>query len=164
MTVNRSTSGVSRCIFAIFILSFATFDSYAQSFDKTRVIETRNAVYVELAGNGYGNSVNYERMLGDRMYARAGVGYFTILSAQGVTLPLMAGALVGQTEDRLELGAGVTVSLSKDLLSSEVVATGTFGYRYQRRNGGFLFRVGLTPFWGKDGLKAWGGISMGYRF
>jgi len=76
----------------------------------------------------------------------------------------MVNTLLGQGKDRLEVGIGTTISVNKDLLDSEVVATGTIGYRYYQRQGGFMFRIGITPFWSSDGMRAWGGISVGYGF
>ena len=45
-----------------------------------------------------------------------------------------------------------------------VGGTATIGYRYQPSNGGFLFRIGFTPFFAEDGFAASGGISLGFSF
>jgi len=44
--------------------------------------------------------------------------------------------------------------------------TGRVGYRYQKPNGRFIFRIGFTPLYELDGneLHPSGGLSFGYGF
>jgi hypothetical protein len=44
-----------------------------------------------------------------------------------------------------------------------IIGTGTLGYRYQPPQGGFVFRVGITPMVGQR-LILIGGISAGIAF
>jgi hypothetical protein len=45
-----------------------------------------------------------------------------------------------------------------------VTGAAAIGYRYQPTNGGFLFRIGLTPWFHSGGAKISGGLSLGVAF
>jgi hypothetical protein len=150
----------------------------------------KNAVYAELLGNAILYSVNYERRFSDVVAARLGFSYFGLSAsvsdatssasarANFFLFPVMANFLVGGRNNKLELGVGalaLIVSGSAEGVSfgEKVTATGaaaavagtaTIGYRYQPRDGGFVFRVGATPIIGKGGALPWGGISFGGAF
>jgi len=93
---------------------------------------------------------------------RIGIGIF----------PITASYLVGAGSHRLELGAGPLLVMAGGNLeeygtvSTDGFAgmTSTFGYRYQPADGGFLFRIGLTPFYSDGRPQIWGGLSLGYAF
>jgi hypothetical protein len=145
-----------------------------------------NAVYFELGGNAIAYSVNYERRLNDTWSGRAG---FMIVSASGVDvdtgdevdvsvaiIPLMANALVGRGTHRLELGIGPLFAIGGgeiedaelgevDEFSAAGLAgvTSTFGYRRQPRDGGFVFRASLNPFY-SERVQLWAGLSVGWAF
>jgi len=148
--------------------------------------KANNLVYLELLGNGGLYSINYERMLGKDLSARAGFSYFSIgagvsdgqttssAKASIYTAPLMVNYLVGGKNHKLEAGAGATVvyvsasakgaGISSSAEGVGVVGTGTVGYRYSPMDGGFVFRVGYTPMFGKGGYQSWGGMSFGGAF
>jgi hypothetical protein len=150
------------------------------------VVSARNAVYLELGGNGIAYSVNYDRRFGNVWTGRAG---FMIFEASGIDestgnevdvsiaiIPVMANALVGKGTHRLELGIGPLFAMAGgdiedanvgevDEFSSAGLAgvTGTFGYRRQPADGGFVFRASLVPFYsGRPQL--WAGLSFGWAF
>jgi hypothetical protein len=146
----------------------------------------RNAVYFELGGNAILYSVNYERRLNDTWSGRAG---FMIVSASGIDedtgdevdvslaiIPVMANALVGRGTHRLELGIGPLFAIGGgqiedtelgevDEFSAAGLAgvTSTFGYRRQPRDGGFIFRASLNPFY-SERVQLWAGLSVGWAF
>ncbi len=143
----------------------------------------KNSMYLELLGNGGLYSLNYDRMLSNNFGVRLGVSRigFDIATLDqdpdadgkiGVsTLSLMTNYLVGQGKNCLELGIGAMAAFaSADVdgvggVSGEgLSATGTIGYRIQPLDGGFLFRVGFTPAYNKDGFSTWFGISLGAAF
>lgn len=147
----------------------------------------KNAVYLELLGNGGLYSVNYERALMDRVTARIGFSYLSLGASSTdstgqqtnakltfITAPVMANYLVGDRNHNLELGAGALlvyaggeVSGSGTGASAEgvgVAGTATVGYRYQPVDGGFLFKAGFTPIFNQNGFAAWGGLSLGGAF
>lgn len=131
-----------------------------------------NAVYAEALGNGVYYSVNYDRMLNDRLSVRVGV-----MAAGSVGAPIMMNYLLGFGSHHLEVGLGVVFLTSADVASSGLhlhqddlsttMATCTFGYRYQSPGGGYVFRAGFTPLFSfsfdRNGLP-WAGASFGYSF
>jgi hypothetical protein len=158
----------------------------------------RNSLYGEFAGNGLIYSVNYDHLLSDVIGARIGVSYTAPELVSLTTFPVQAYYLIGlgSGSSKLEFGLGVTVFLQREyqsfsfaaapddqLKDNNVLGTATVGYRYQRADGGFIFRVGFTPFFGKFSHEKdfgpfgpaaeyedvfrfvpWGGISFGYGF
>ena len=153
-----------------------------------------NSVYLELLGNGLFYSINYDHLFTESFGGRVGAGYISPAWVSTGTFPLMAYYLIGSGNSKLELGLGANVILQPEnqsfsFASAEdeefegtgVLGTATVGYRYQRAEGGIVFRVGLTPFFGnfvKETLlpsyqyvkedvfrfRLWGGISVGYAF
>lgn len=111
--------------------------------------QAKNALYVELLGNGFLYTVNYERLLQDDVWLR--IGFETVNWTEGglfsegehhelVAVPLMVSRLFGSRYGRLELGLGVVPNTL-----TGVSATATAGFRFQPPDGGFLFKVGFTP-------------------
>jgi opacity protein-like surface antigen len=146
----------------------------------------QNAVYFELGGNGIIYSVNYDRRFNNTWTGRAG---FMVISAQATdtdtgdrvdvslgVFPVMINALLGRGTHRLELGVGPLFAAGGGQIENADVGqveefsgaglagvTGTFGYRRQPLDGGFLFRAGLVPFY-SGGPQIWAGISAGWAF
>ncbi len=132
----------------------------------------RVAVYAEAGGNARTYSLNLDYRLSERSAVRAGVSVL-----DGVAVPLMANFLIGEEQHFLEIGLGAVVLSTTDLardfgvaegedvVLSHVVGTGTLGYRYQRPEGGLVFRAGLTPSLSFSiGPKLAFGASLGYSF
>ncbi len=158
--------------------------SYGQSdFSGT----TRNNVYVEILGNGGLYSVNYERIVVAHFALRLGFGawkaadWFSDRKSAIIAVPVMGNLLFGERKSKWELGAGflfghrnlTSISGNSKTGSSIFDLTGVIGYRYQPSSGGFLFRIGLTPFYALNseeiaypgkGLFLSGGVSIGYNF
>jgi hypothetical protein len=136
----------------------------------------RNAFYVELLGNGLLYSLNYDRLFADQISGRVGImliGAANDTSAAGViAAPILANYLFGRGNSHFEAGIGITlmsgavenVEEIEEEGFSGAVGTATLGYRYQRPGGGFVFRAGLTPFFGGGGILPWFGLSFGYGF
>lgn len=156
------------------MLALAPSTSTAQTAD--------NAIYLELGGNGLLYTLNYERTFAPEWSGRAGLFWFTVdatgeqntsASATLNLIPLTANYFVGESH-RLELGGGpllLRASASAEgpgLTVSEsgfgLGGTATVGYRYQQLDGGFLFRIGLTPIFTSNGFTPWAGLSLGYAF
>jgi hypothetical protein len=164
----------------------------AQEGDEGRSVHpdartAHNALYVELLGNGLFYSLNYERIFGDSVAARIGVGYFSVsvtgtsggesasANASILTLPLMVNYLgIGSRSHKFELGIGVLLiyaSGSVDTLAAEsdgsgvgIVGTGSLAYRYVPYDGGFNLKVGLMPLFGSFGFLPWPGLALGAVF
>lgn len=145
-------------------------------------ITARNAVYVELLGNGLLYSVNYDRLFTDNVSGRIGAMFVAGEDEEGdsgyaLITPIIASYLFGQGSSKFEAGLGVALGYASvdgldfgeegagvDESGAGVIGTGVLGYRYQRPDGGFVFRVGLTPLFDDSGFAPWFGVSFGYGF
>jgi len=136
-----------------------------------------NSFYLEVAGSGGLYSVNYDRLFTENIGMRIGFTYFSadwfgfFSDVDILLIPATLNYLVGSGKHKLELGAGpVFASGSMDFFGSDPVSgsgvgwTGTIGYRYQKNEGGFMWRIGFTPFLGGGQFVPLGGISLGYSF
>jgi len=138
----------------------------------------RNAVFFELLGNGGLYSFNYERMLTESLGLRVGFATWDSSdlwfegtpSDRYTTVPVTVSYLLGRGERKLELGGGVTFG---DADFTFRTLTAIVGYRSQPPGRGYLFRVGVTPFYSFDdeeeaypdpGFTFSLGVSFGYRF
>ncbi len=155
---------------------------------------SRNSIYVELLGNGLLYSANYDHLFTEAIGMRVGVGYFPYHEVRLGAFPLMGYYLIGSGRHKFEVGLGICVILQREgqgfawmsapddeVRGNTVLGTATLGYRYQPADGGFVFRAGVTPFFGNFRreisplyyvdeyenvfkLQMWGGISLGYGF
>ena len=143
------------------------------------------AAYVELGGAGIA-SINYDMRVmkkNDGLGFRVGIGGFSINDGSYKTtalfVPVGLNYLLGKDNKHFfELGAGATfVSLKEKNTFNDPYYQNTndkfnstfghlyFGYRVQPEDGGFLFRAGLTPIFGKGYfVPYWAGVSFGYAF
>ncbi len=160
------------------LLLCLTVNSFAQTAAKS--------AYVELGGPGLA-SLNYDMRLQkkeDGLGFRVGVGGFSVKSTydngydkQSVLfVPIGLNYLLGKDEKHyFEFGAGATIVSAKDTYNNGNSTEGDkfnstfghlyFGYRVQPKNGGFLFRAGLSPVFGKGYFIPYlPAISFGYKF
>jgi hypothetical protein len=145
------------------------------SFAKDEKV-AKNCIYLEFLGNGLMYSLNYDRMLSNSIGFRIGAGFFSTNDRDSddhltvATFPATLNYIKGKGKHKFEIGAGVmllTVSGNIDLFDFEgsgLAGTATFGYRYQPKKGGFVFRIGFTPLFGEFGFLPFGGLSLGYSF
>ena len=140
----------------------------------------RNSIFVELLGNGVLYSLNYDHKFFDHASARIGFSYIPLSGGsssnpddrvQVLLVPILVNYLVGNGNSRLELGAGPLLAGVSANVENETINgvgnggfTGTIGYRLQPRDGGFLFRIGLTPIISAELFQVWGGLSLGATF
>lgn len=144
----------------------------------------RNAIYLEFLGQGILYSLNYDYRVTEHFSLRAGFSQWSIdppfiLSTKEVRLtlfPLMVNYLSGSGTSNFELGIGIvpaSVSLQEQDVffgietegeDNRILGTVTIGYRAQPRDGGFVFRVGLTPLFTFDRILPFGGVSLGLTF
>lgn len=134
------------------------------------------SVYFELGGAGLA-SINYDMRFQnkeDGLGFKVGVGGFNVDGESALFVPIGLNYLLGKDEKNyFEIGGGITIVSYKDNYffndnSSNFTSSfghAYFGYRLQPKNGGFLFRAGITPIFNKDGfIPYWAGISFGYKF
>jgi hypothetical protein len=143
---------------------------------------------LEILGNGGVYSLNVERKLGSNFYGRVGVGtwenenFFEFGESSFVVFPVMGNMLLGKGSSKLEIGAGFLFGRynfesafgeENDREATIFSFTGVVGYRYHNPAGGFMARIGLTPFldltgdenaYPDTGLFLSGGVSVGYSF
>ena len=150
--------------------------------DLTRT--AKNTLFVELLGNGLFYSLNYERFVTDDIAIRAGLGYFSVggsskgsnARASLFSMPIMFEYFgIGSADDKLELGIGPVLfyaSASGSFIGDTARSSGTFlwgtatiGYRHAPHDGGFAFKIGFTPIFGKFGFIPYlPGIGAGAEF
>ena len=181
--LTKSIVIVGVCV--LFLLMTGTMSAVAQMHDEESILEppfAHNAIYVELLGQGLLYSINYDFRFSDHVSLRAGfsswsipaVPFFPSSDLSFTGFPVMLNYLSGTGDSHLELGIGfipATASVSGTFLgenlsggSTLIIGTGTIGFRLQPREGGFVFRVGFTPFITSDGIKPSIGLSLGSAF
>ena len=156
--------------------------------------EAKNAIYLDLLGPGVLYSLNYDREIIPDLSARIGISYLSLGASasdgSGTTtasaefsylaIPITASYLgLGSQNNIFEVGGGaVIMNFSGDgVISSDdedvdagasvttAALTGIAGYRYQPSDGGFVFRVGLSPLMTFGaGFLPWGYLSLGAAF
>ncbi|WP_439489871.1 hypothetical protein [Algoriphagus sp.] len=151
--------------FFLLVLSLA-ISSKVTAQSKVETFTAKNAVYLEIGGNAGQYAFTY-----GRLFYQAGA--FKLTGSAGISLwadrvegstvfnpavPLEVSGIIGSGNHHLELGLGVTPHLATSLdfnpetleLEDKVVFGSLIplriGYRYQKPEGGFFFRVGYTPF------------------
>lgn len=151
-------------LFLIFAISFrGTAQTEAVNFT------AKQAVYLEVGGNAGQYAFNYGRLIFlKRAFKVIGSVGFSLWAEpiEGPTIwnpaiPLEVSTLFGAKKHHLEIGLGITPFLQAGVNSSWesgnlVQSKGAnhvgailpirVGYRYQKPEGGFFFRVGYTPF------------------
>lgn len=138
------------------------------------------SIYFEIGGAGLA-SFNYDMRFQkkeDGLGFKVGVGGFKINDVGAIFVPLGLNYLLSKDHrNYFEVGGGLTIVSIKERYNNYYSGTTTndnfsttfghayFGYRLQPKDGGFLFRAGITPIFNKDGfIPYWLGISFGYKF
>lgn len=186
-----NTNTLKLCLCLLFIMLAASLQLEAQ--ESAPPATAKNAVYLELGGNGVYYSLNYEKIFYQRglfkSAARIGVSAFPknieteTKTYWDAALPLELIGLIGRSKHHLELGVGYTPyyyadtkfeigsrGFEFDRYRYSAVMPFRLGYRYQKPEGGFLFRAGYMPVlsFHPDTIRPWtwvyGGISFGMSF
>ncbi|EOZ95515.1 hypothetical protein A33Q_2877 [Indibacter alkaliphilus LW1] len=150
----------------------------------------KNTLFAEGLGSGGLMSLNFDRRFSDNPQGfgiRAGLGYFQWSSDRFLSIPLLANWLVGNNGKYLEVGAGLSLAYvetfqhnpNMEVSLEEFEPSSRFGlmqapllnigYRRQPIDGGFNFRVGLSPYVGLGGRSGisvipWPYMSFGLSF
>ena len=135
--------------------------------------DKETGLYVEFFGHGGEVSGNFEKIVGEKVAIRAGVGLTGAAFQEGFVTPFGVSLLLGQDRNRIELGiGGAYVDIDPDdldedayldVLEDQLVGTAILGYRFIGHYG-FIYRLAFTPALTKDGLQAMGGAAFGYAF
>ena len=148
---------------------------------------SHNSIYLELLGPGLLYSLNYEYRFTEHISARAGLSVWSIDSLDLLVLqikkfsyksfPLMVNYMTGSRASHLEAGVGIMplfvrgdfsvfyfLGESENNRVTAILGIATIGYRYQRRESGFIFRADATPVFNRSGIYVGFGLSLGYGF
>ncbi len=165
-------------LYIIILLQFINFEANSQTVTKPDI---HNVLYIEGAGIGGFGSLNYERIIPVKAHLGIGVriGFstynikdYTNKFNPDVIIPVAINGFYGSNH-KIEFGFGQTISniVRADYSSwkpkreTNLHANFTIGYRYQKNNGGIIFRCCYTPiieFY--KYYRHWGGVSFGYAF
>ena len=154
------------------LLFLLPFISAAQGPSETPAIK-RNSAYAEIFGQGLYNSLSFDRLYNvDKKVKTSFSAGLTLIPSPGlfvVGLPVSYNFLFGQKNHHLELGIGFTamylrrgnIEVTEHLYDPQGAMsvnnyignatdfysffTPKVGYRYQRPEGGFFFRLSFTP-------------------
>jgi len=129
----------------------------------------QNDLYLEIGGNAFLTSINYERQLTKKpgLGMRLGVGMSYNLDAF-LTLPMGLNYLFPLKKDNTFIDTGISITLVPERKSSEgdigfVNLIPSIGYRKHTQQD-FMWRIGFTPIVSKDAFAPWAGFSIGKRF
>jgi len=177
-----------KLVVAGMILVLGTLAASAQeavSSPKDSGAYAKNCVYFEALGQGMFYSFNYEYMFTPHLSGRVGytnwsIPIFFLVSAGVVNYqggPVMLNYLWGDGDHHLETGIGAVLGAARydgvgTIFGENIsvkykffpLGTATVGYRYQPREGGFLFKLGVTPIFNETRFMPTGGMSFGYAF
>jgi len=138
----------------------------------------RQAVFIELLGNSPLMTLNYDRMLkrhhNDGFGVRAGFGLGEYIDSDFaqmpnyLSIPIGVTYIIGPKRHALEAGVGYTAQfLSSPIpekLPSRSSANLNLGYRFQPLRDGLLFRIYWAPYYRRQVLTGWAGVSFGFSF
>ncbi len=185
----RSIPQLRRPLLRLYCLAFFLIlginASMGQSLqDPSLTGKHRNIASLELMGNGFIYSLNYERILFDfdRFITTAQIGVSYYPPSTGVIelwIPMSLNQLFRvKPKHYVELGIG-QVLFGEDLFVSEVpnrsIVNGNVdigidfifraGYRFQSDSSRWVFKVAFTPFY-LNGWEfiPWGSLGAGYKF
>ena len=173
------------------VLLTLPFQAFSQKEAET--FTSKKAVYLEVGGSSGRYAINYSKIFHQKgklkLNASAGFSMWRnqINDFETIWLPVIpleVTAFYGRSNHHLEMGFGFTSLLDRTLdfdsetleLEDKVVLDAYIplrvGYRYQKPEGGFFFRVGYTPIiilptGGREGWvfePRFAGISFGKSF
>ncbi|REG94538.1 hypothetical protein [Algoriphagus antarcticus] len=177
-------------IVLLLVLMSKQFQSFAQT--ETETFTAKKAVYLEVGGSSGIYAINYSKIFHQKgkLKLNASAGFSMLprrLNSKTTWLPLVpveVSAFYGKSNHHLELGFGLTSYLASTLdfdpetleliekVGYDASIPLRIGYRYQKPEGGFFFRVGYTPIidsrprtggnW--SFYPYWAGVSFGKSF
>lgn len=170
---------VSVYVLGFLFLTLGASEAMAQTerTNQSEGSQLSQTFYVEALGPGLIVSANYDTrfMRGNPggWGGRVGIGYFAAGDISFVSVPLQVNYLLGGKGGHyFEVGGGLTYASGRISFSDDngerghdVAGALAFGYRLQPIGGGFNFRAGLSPMFGKGYfVPYWPHLSFGYTF
>ncbi|WP_194774333.1 hypothetical protein [Pararhodonellum marinum] len=160
--------------FTFLAVLFIQTTLFAQAPERTR----SQGVFVELLGNGLLYSFNYDTRFNQSytgLGGRVGLSYLAVDGTNLTTVPVVLNYLLGKDKHLFEVGIGTTFVAAADRTNvgpiseanrgSTFIGTMSLGYRLEPRDGGFMFRAGITPIFDSSNFfPFWPQVSFGYAF
>ncbi|MFC0877074.1 hypothetical protein ACE01N_10790 [Saccharicrinis sp. FJH2] len=173
---------MKRLILYLLISAISATGSYLHA--QSSLPESNNSIYVELGGNGMTYTFNMDHWFrmesGVAIAPRAGYGYTPSKLFNGedsfFAFPFELSFLMPfkNYNNYLDVSPGITfIRAFGEYLTNDKMKALTIraGYRYQKPEGGFLFRAGLLGIYnfytgssGRSNWQPWVGLSFGYAF
>lgn len=159
---------ISLVFLAIILIHLVTQGQDLNTKDKIPV--RRNTFFAEALGNGGNYSINYDRLIGkNNPVTSIRLGLIGKVNYESSSIPVEFNLLFGSIAHKVELGLGFT-GIFDNFDFEKMLMFFRCGYRYQLREGGLFFRVGITPYItiinieNGNKLRLWGGLGVGYTF
>ena len=136
----------------------------------------KNSFYLEMGGNAGTYSINYDLIFYHKnQFSIGGRAGFAIIPTNTcpTVFPVEIYGLYGKSKHYFEYGLGYSpvIYLGKNSLEPSEMLLFRLGYRYQKKQGGFMFRAGFTPIVknaddkiGEFRFTPFAGISLGWTF
>ncbi len=126
------------------------------------------AFFLEYGGNGGAFSANIDYRFYKHFSIRIGIGTIPYAQDWFASYNMVASYVFLDSEIHPEIGMGILGSFHSPAFerfgSSNAVATGFFGIRYQPFIEGMFFRLGYTPYFTFTNFFSYFGVSLGYSF
>ena len=168
----------SKTLLFIVVISSCLGSVFAQNEGEE---PAKTSLYLELGGAAGIWSFNYDRTLWDisksfKLNGRAGFGLLSEFNGAGfpdVLIPVSGAMLYGKDKHRIELGGGITYfnwtmrdpeSSSGYSRKPELLKHLILGYRFQKMDGGLMFRIIYSPIISNESNENfghWMGVSIG---
>lgn len=155
-----------KSILVILVFLFLSAESHAYKDPE------RKSVFLEVGGNAYYGSLNFEAMFGAKRHhafaLRIGLGGYPVVNTTDfvLSLPVALNYLVGRKSHFLDLSFGQSFTVDNNA-KFEPITTGGIGYRFQKSKSPVFFRAAYTPLmnylYGFE-LKHWAGVTIGFTF
>jgi len=131
----------------------------------------KNAVYLEAGGSAF-LTANYDYLTMEvdniKTSIRLGAGIFPEMTNSQRNMipvvPLEFLGFIGRAAGNFEAGLGYTHRFTNSPVEPKYYITSRFGLRYQKPQGGFLFRLGYIPMLYKDLESRKGGYVLSPTF
>lgn len=129
-------------------------------------------LFLEVAGSGGLGSINFEKEFCHKKNTaftfRAGLSFAPIdkNNGFGIVFPIMVNSIIGKSAHKIEfgLGQGATITTKGSFF---ILTTAALGYRYQRDDKKWFYRITYTPlisYLVDFQMQQWAGVSIGYTF
>jgi hypothetical protein len=147
-----------------------SFSAFAKNQDSTKL--AKNSLYVQAGVLSWGQvGLSYERYVFSTksknlsFFARANAGAWGSFGGEGSYITASLQGLLGKNKSHLEFGGGLVAVTDGQLffssenynVTTQILPAASVGYRYQKPEGGFVFRTGIGIL---DGVY----LSFGYAF